>query len=265
MVKHSVSHSVVGVAVDDVPRGVVDHPDHHPVARAVLVEARCVDDRVEAAPQAVPDVVGAELVPPVPQHRRELVVRVAAHRLGVDDQPRLAVARQHVVVVQVAVDDHADRRGVGHQVSGQRHALLAHPPRDRRVRGQRLEVGGPALDVRRDRAQLRKRGHVDPRVEAGHDLAGLEVADRRQVARVQPFEQHRPPMWVGPQQQDGAVAVPVLEGEVLEVATRRRGPRVQLQHGALAVAGDHRDDERAVAVHQGAVDGQRPTRRGAPG
>ena len=86
-------------------------------------------------------------------------------------------------------------------------------------------------------AQLRKRGHVDPRVEPGHDLAGLEVADRGQVARVQTLQQQRPAVRVGPQQQDGAVAVPVLEREVLEVRLVGVDVGVQLQHRALAVGG----------------------------
>ena len=34
---------------------------------------------------------------------------------------------------------------------------------------------------------------------------------------MEPFEQHRPAVRVGPKQQDGAVAVPVVEREVLEV------------------------------------------------
>ena len=140
----------------------------------------------------------------------------------------------------------------------ERDALLPQPPRDRRVARQGLEVGGPALDVRRDRAQLWQCRHVDPAVEAGHDLARLEVADRGQVARVQAFEQHRPTARVGPQQQDGAVAVPVLEREVLEVRLVGVDVGVQLEHGAVAVGGQHRHHERAEAVHQRAVDGQVP-------
>ena len=82
---------------------------------------------------------------------------------------------------------------------------------------------------------------------------------------MEPFEQHRPAVRVGPQQQDGAVAVPVLEREVLELRLVRVDLRVQLQHGRLPVAGQHGHHERAVAVHQRAVDGQLPLVEEVPG
>ena len=119
--------------------------------------------------------VAAVLLPAVPQHRRGLEVGVARHRLGVDHQPGLAVAREHVLVVQVAVDDPADARRVGDEVATEGERLLDQPARDRRVARQGGERVQPLLDERRDGAQLRQGRPVDPGVEPRHDLAGLEV------------------------------------------------------------------------------------------
>ncbi len=131
-----------------------EHPDHHPVAGPVLVEAGGVDRRVEPRVGRRPHVAG-ELVPPVPQQRRDLVVRVAAQRLGVDGQPGLAVPRR-------ARSRSAGRRGsssagarrVGDQVAAERDRLLDQPVRHRRVPRQRGEPVGPppTYDVERDAA-----------------------------------------------------------------------------------------------------------------
>src|SRR4051812_33438068 len=69
------------LGVLDRPVGVEHHPDDHPVARSRLVEAGGVDEGVEPATYAVTHVAGV-LVVPVPQHRRDPVVRGARHRLG---------------------------------------------------------------------------------------------------------------------------------------------------------------------------------------
>jgi hypothetical protein len=129
---------------------------------------------VEPAPEREPEVAGRDrLVPAVPKHRRRLVVPVAGHRLRVDDQPRLAVAGQHVLVVQVAMEHHP-RPAVGEQVGDQREGLLHQSVRDRGVAGQGAQLRRPAVEVRRHREQLPWGRDVDPLVEPRHDLTGLE-------------------------------------------------------------------------------------------
>ncbi len=158
------------------------HPHDDPVAGAVLVEASGVDRGLEPPAHSPADVAG-ELVPAVPEQRRHLVVRVAAHRLGVDRQPRLAVGGEHVLVVQVGVDHPAHRRGVRHEPAAQRHRLLDEAVRQPGVAGQRGEPLGPAVDVLGERAQLRRRRHVEAAVEPGDDPARLEVPDVGEVGR----------------------------------------------------------------------------------
>ena len=70
-----------------------------------------------------------ELVPAVPQHRRDLVVRIAVHGPGTDREPPLTVGREHVPVVKVAVDDAAGR--FVSQLAAQHDRLLDESVRDR--------------------------------------------------------------------------------------------------------------------------------------
>ena len=92
---HVVRYSSVGVirlgsgSSCEPPARVVHHPDDDPVAGAALVEPGVVDEGVEPRPRTPLRTSPCQLLEPVPQHRRQLVVRVPAHRLGVDRQPRL--------------------------------------------------------------------------------------------------------------------------------------------------------------------------------
>ena len=71
--------------------------------------------------------VAGEVVPAVPQHRGGFVVRITVHRLGIDDQPRFTVGGEHILVVQVAVNDRADAGGVGGQLAAERDRLFDQP------------------------------------------------------------------------------------------------------------------------------------------
>ncbi len=96
-----VGHVVLG----ELPHRVVHHPHDHPRPGPVGVEPGGVDHRVEPAAYAFADVPPLQLVEAVEQHGRDLVMRVAAHRFRIDHQPRFPVGGEHVLVVQVAVDE----------------------------------------------------------------------------------------------------------------------------------------------------------------
>jgi hypothetical protein len=74
-------------------------------------------------------------------------MRVAVDGLGVDHQPRLTVGGQHVLVVQVAVDDPAIGGRFCGQVGADRQRLLDQAVRDGRVARQGCQLGVPPLDV----------------------------------------------------------------------------------------------------------------------
>ena len=131
------------------------------------------------------------------EHRRDLVVGVAADRFGIDHQPRLAFGRVHVPVVEVAVDDAAGAGRVENEVAAEGYRLLHQAARDGGAARKAAEVGGPALDVRGERAQLRQGRDVDPPVEPGDDLARFDVRQRVEVLRMQPLQQHGPAAWIG--------------------------------------------------------------------
>ena len=81
-------------------------------------------------------------------------------------------------------------------------------------------------------------------VEVADDLAGLDVPALAEVLGVQPFEQQRPPVRVGPEQADGAVPLPVLEREVLVLGGAEPEDR------RTAARRPHRDDARRLAVRR---------------
>ena len=114
-----VGHRVLG----DLPQGVVQHPDDHPGPSPIGVEPGGLGQRVEALPHAFAN-VAVQLVPAVPQHRGDLVMRISGHRPGADHQPWFAVGGQHILVVQVVVDQHAGTGRVGGEVGAQRQGLL---------------------------------------------------------------------------------------------------------------------------------------------
>ena len=149
--------------------------------------------------------------------------------------------------------------GSATRLAAERDRLLDQPARGRRVAGKVGERGGPALDVRRQRAQLRRRGHVQPPVEAGHDLAGLDVPEVGEVLPVQPLEQQRVAARVGPQQRHRTVAVPVLEGQVLVLGLVVG--EADLQHRGPAGHGADGDDQGAEPVRRLTVEGQLPVAR----
>ena len=142
--------------------------------------------RTGGAPR--PDVSG-DLVPSVPQHRCDLVVRVTVKRFGVDHQPRLPVTGQHVGVVQVGMQQTIRNRPVDHQVATQRNGLLDQPPRNRGVARQSGQLCIPALKARRQRTQPRQRRHMDAAVQPGDDTAGFLVRDGGEVVVVQSFQE----------------------------------------------------------------------------
>ena len=92
----------------------------------VLVETAGVDQRLEPPEEPRTDVSG-QLLEPVPQHRRDLVVTVAVHRLGIDREPVGPVGGEHVEIVEVAVDHGGRGLVVGEQVTGMGSRLLHQP------------------------------------------------------------------------------------------------------------------------------------------
>ncbi len=107
-----------------------------------------------------------------------------------------------------------------------------------------------------EQAQLRDRRDVQLRVQAGHDLARLEVPELGQPLGLEPFEQHRPAVRVGAQQPDRAAALPVLQREVLVLGLLVG--EGDLEDGRPARRRTDRDDEGHEAVHHPAVGAQLP-------
>ncbi len=99
-------------------------------------------------------------------------------------------------------------------------------------------------------------GDVQPPVETGDDCTGLDVPEVGQVLAVQPLQEQREPPRVRPQQPHGAVAVPVLEREVLVLRLAVRPP--DLEHRSLSVGGAHRQHHGGLPVRGGPVGGQLP-------
>src|SRR5680860_1413063 len=87
-------------SVRDGPHGVGHLAHNHPVPGSVLFQLGDVHDGVEAAPDGVPHISRPDdVVPPVPQQWRHLVVRIPRHRLRGDHQPRLAADREPWLVI----------------------------------------------------------------------------------------------------------------------------------------------------------------------
>lgn len=93
--------------------------------------------------------------------------------------------------------------------------MVDHAARDRGTTFQGGQGGQPALDIRGQRHQLRRRRDVEAAIETAHDLASLDVPEFVEGLGMKPFQQHGGACRVGPQQAYGAVAGPMLEGEML--------------------------------------------------
>ena len=165
------------------------------------------------------------LVPPVPQHRGRLEVRVAAQGLRVDHQPGLPVGGQHVLEPQVTVDQPA----VGGRVvtdpaaDGDRTAprgggaaercAAAHPAgpatrrRPPRAGAAAAEPGGGAARTARPTTS-----HASTSQSSPTSSSCSRSSSRASGRRVSPQQLHRAP------------TVPVLEGERLVRAGQRPPP-----------------------------------------
>ena len=159
----------------------VDHqPQDRPRPGAVLVELGGVDEREESVAYAVahpPRILRVA----VPQHRRDLVVRVARERFRVDHQPLLTITPKDVGEVQIGMDQLPVGRLVGSEVARDRPGLLDHPRRHGKPPLLLPQLARPSRGLLRQRTQLRRSRHMQPPVEPAHDLARLHVPRLRQV------------------------------------------------------------------------------------
>ena len=212
-----------------------DHPNQNPSPGTILVEACGVDEAVEPSLDTVANVAG-EVLPAIPQHRCELVVRIAVQRLGCDREPRLTVSGEHGSVVKVAVQDGVVR-AVG-EFSGQGVRLLDQSVRNGCAARQRFEVGTPLRDLRSERTQLGHCRNVEATIQACDYLAGVDVRHRFQRFRAQSLQQQRATRRIGAQQPGRAVPRPSPQDQVRMF----RVGRADLQHGPRAVGGAHRQD-----------------------
>ncbi len=84
---------------------VLERVQDRPLRGAYDVEVGCLADLQVTGSDTVIAVSG-DLVEPVPQWRHRLEGTVTGVALRVDRQPRLTIGAQHVLVVQVAVQQH---------------------------------------------------------------------------------------------------------------------------------------------------------------
>ena len=101
------------------------------------------------------------------------------------------------------------------------------------LRGKRLEVARPLLDIRSERGQLGHRRNVNAPVEPGDDLTCVDVRKRRETLRTQPFQKQGAAPRVCAEQPDRAVAAPPAQHEVLVLGCRVG--KADLQNGPGSV------------------------------
>lgn len=96
---------------------------------------------------------------------------------------------------------------------------------------------------------------MQPLVQPGDDPACVQDRNDRQVLGVEPLEQHRLAVWVGPQESHGAHPVPALESEGL-VLRVIMGP-ADFEDRTLP-AGVDRYDQCGATVRRRSVDDETP-------
>jgi hypothetical protein len=198
----------------------VDAPSNRlterPASRALAIQPQLGGQAIEAPDNGslvVTELVGAH-------DRRHGELTLADNRLGIDDEPRLALRGQHVVRVEILVEKHL-------------LALCASELFQRRDRGvdQRLlERPSGSLPVGADRArpprrlvrqepERRPRGLPEPRHETDEDVErSLPKRDARPAA----LEQESVAFVVACKQADGTISLPVLERVRLLLALAMR-------------------------------------------
>ena len=136
--------------------------------------------------------------------------RSASSGFGVDHEPRLALRGQHVVAVQVLVDEHrlalARRQRLERVERGVEQPALERAPRGLPVAGQ---VGAPPGGLVRERPERRAGGDPQARQQVDQHGQRVAVGARQRLPRLAALEQQRPA--VTREQPDRAVAVPALE------------------------------------------------------
>src|SRR5689334_6678891 len=193
--------------------------------------------------------------------RRDPELPLAGKGLRVDRQPRLALRREHVVAVEVLVEQHllalrarelAQRLERGVEQRALERAAEALPGRLERVRPPG-RLGG-------ERAERRARRLPEARQELDEDVQrGFLALVRERRARNAPLEQERMLVRLGVEQPDCTLAVPELERcrPVLALPVRP----LHLQHTLLALGGRHRNDQlRGDPVRERLAEGQPPAR-----
>ena len=147
---------------------------------------------------------------------------------------RRAGAAQHVVVVQVAVQD---------RLAGRRRAQGPHGGRRLadQVGGDGAAVPVQGVTLRQHRGQARDRWHVQAAHQVGEDRGRLGVAGRDEVAEPVAgghlLQEQGAAVGVGAQEAGGAVAVERGEGGRLD-----RQLEADLEHRAGAVGAPHGGD-----------------------
>jgi hypothetical protein len=142
---------IAGEPVVQSPQPVVDGPDERPGDRLSRVQLAVLDDRGE---QAADGVRAGKLVGPGPQQFGDRPFGGSRGRLGVDRHPPLPgpAAGQDVVVVQVGVDQAADRLAgqAGGEPGGQRDPLARNGVPERALAGRECwrRAGGRRPAVR---------------------------------------------------------------------------------------------------------------------
>lgn len=239
-------------AVLGVPQAVLQDAAQGPGAGPGAVQAEYVRHGVEAPG----DLARVETVV---DGRQQLEAGVAGQRLGVDGEPGGAVRGEHVLEVQVPVQEPVagfvhdlahGGRAVGEQAAGLR-------VRDALQRPRGLVEHGPG-DVAEAAHGRRCRGGGEVRQQVGYDEDGLAGVGqvRQHAVRVQAFQQHGAGCLVVVEQTYRPVAGPQAQGDRLALALLVA--ELELQHGRRAVRAADRQDEGADAVHRRSVEAQLP-------
>src|SRR3954471_14127416 len=231
-------------------------PDR-PAARPLAVEAELRDEVVEAGE----DVAARMTELPGSHDRCDAELALAHERLRVDRQPRLPLRGEHVVAVQVLVEEHLlalrPRQLLQRLERGVEQGALEGPAE---ALPRLLERVGPPGGLCCQRPERRAGGLPEPRQQLHEDVQrGLSAQRRERRPRHAALEQQRVLLRLGVEQPDRAVAVPELECGRLVLALAVW--LLHLQNGPIALRRRHRRDElRRKSAHERLAEGQPPAR-----